>query len=401
MTERTAQSRAETSFRALADVDPYPAFARAAERGPVAWDESFNGWVVLDYPTCAEVLKNTEMFPMPWNSIEGGHVALGRHGIFNLTGHEHETAHKVLLDYFNPRKNPDLGAMVRRITAECFERAMAHDEFDFVAAIAQRVPGMMAFAFLGIAPSDEGLRTIHVANRALQVFMQSYGDSPDAVAQLHEAHAMLEPYFGAAVESRRTDRRNDLISLLWNLSDERGDWDHDEMIAQCLFYFGASFGNTANTIANAAYLLLTDPDMTQQLASDPAATGTYVDEVMRAWAAVQFRIRVAAADGEIAGQPIEKGDRVVLAVASANRDDALFPHSDTIDVARSNSRRHLTFGLGPRYCVGALLARLEVEEVVTTLIRLGTRVRLTSPEPNFDGLVYRLFEPLTMTVAAV
>jgi cytochrome P450 len=395
--DRLSQCPHQTSLRSFADLDPYDAYDAAARATAVSWDESFGGWVVLRYAECAHVLKEADTFPMPWNLLDGGQLALGKYGIFNLTGPPHGIMHKYLLDYFNPRKNKELPPLVRQLVAESLDRVASQPSFDFVIDVAERVPGMMAFGFLGIPPDEEALRPIHEANHALQLYMQSYGDSAEAVEQLRAAHRMLEPYFGPTIEARKTVRANDLISLLWNLSDGHRDWGHDEMIAQCLFYFGASFGNTASALANAAYYLLSDAGIYRQLTERPERIATFADEVLRAWAAVQFRIRVSTVDTELGGQPIAQGDRLILAVGAANRDGTVFPAPADLDLDRPNTRRHLTFGLGPRYCVGATLARLETEELVRALVERYDTLTVTSGPPRFTGFNYRVFEPLIIS----
>jgi cytochrome P450 len=385
--DRLAQCPHQTSLRSFADLDPYDAYDAAARVSAVAWDESFGGWVVLRYAECAYVLKEADTFPMPWNLLDGGHLALGKYGIFNLTGAPHEVMHKQLLDYFNPRKNKELQPLVRKLVAESLNRVAGRPSFDFLIDVAERVPGMMAFGFLGVPPDEDALRPIHEANHALQLYMQSYGDSAEAVEKLRAAHRMLEPYFGPTIEARRTVRENDLISLLWDFSDGHPDWGHEEMIAQCLFYFGASFGNTANALANAAYYLLSDASIYRELTERPERIAVFADEVLRAWAAVQFRIRVSTADV----------DRLILAVGAATRDDTVFPAPAELDPGRSNTRRHLTFGLGPRYCVGATLARLEAEELTRALIERYDTLTVTSGPPRFAGFNYRVFQPLTIS----
>lgn len=113
MSDRLSQCPHQTSLRSFVDLDPYDAYDAAARITAVAWDESFGGWVVLRYAECAHLLKEADTFPMPWNLLDGGHLALGKYGIFNLTGTPHGIMHKYLLDYFNPRKNKELQPLVR------------------------------------------------------------------------------------------------------------------------------------------------------------------------------------------------------------------------------------------------------------------------------------------------
>ena len=122
MSDRLSQCPHQTSLRSFVDLDPYDAYDAAARITAVAWDESFGGWVVLRYAECAHLLKEADTFPMPWNLLDGGHLALGKYGIFNLTGTPHGIMHKYLLDYFNPRKNKELQPLVRERSPKSLDR---------------------------------------------------------------------------------------------------------------------------------------------------------------------------------------------------------------------------------------------------------------------------------------
>jgi cytochrome P450 len=389
----------QTNLRSLANLDPYPAYRSAAEEAPVHWDDSMGGWVVFGFDACSAVLKDEPGFVMPWTAFEGGQEALGRYGIFNLTGAAQARAHKELLDFFNPRKSPQLQATVERLVEDSFARVKESGQADFINAVARRVPGLMALAFLGVPQDEDVLETVHHANTKLQNYMTSFGDDPQALAELQAVQDGLAELWGPSIEARRRRREPDLISRLLDQQESLADWAPRELISQCLFYFGASFGNTANAIANAAYMLAVDDRWLPELRRRPQTVPVFVDEVLRVWGSVQFRIRIATRDTEIAGQPVGKGDRVIAVVGGANRDDRQFRNADDIDLDRAGTRRHLTFGVGARYCVGATLARLEAEQVVRALVSSAGELRLsTSAEAGsrFAGLNYRVWEPLTV-----
>jgi len=391
------------TLRSLAAVEPYETYRAAREKGVVHWDSSLGGWVVLGFDECSAVLKDDATFVMAWRLLEGGDVALGKYGIFNLAGAAHTQAHRELLDFFNPRKNTGLRPAVRRLVRDSFERVAGVDSIDFIHDIAQRVPGLMGLAFLGVPQDESVLDRVHEANTKLQVYMQGFGDDPAALDALRGAQAELQALWGPTFEARRRAPQRDLISKLLAMQSTLPDWEESELVRQCLFFFGASFGNTANAIANAAYVLATDEEIQQGLRAHPEHIPVFVEEVLRVWASVQFRIRIATRDTQIAGQPIRAGERVIIVVGAANRDEHQFRHADQIDVERSASRRHLTFGVGTRYCVGATLARVEAEEVVSALISRERRVSLAHPgeQPHFGGLNYRVWEPLRLRVSRV
>jgi cytochrome P450 len=402
MNEDAAPRPRRTALRSLTAIDPYDTYRSAGEQSLVNWDDSLGGWTVLGFDECSAVLKDDSTFVMAWTTLEGGDAALGKYGIFNLTGEAHAQAHKELLDFFNPRKNLALRPAVRRVVQDSFQRIAGSDHVDFTHDIAQRVSGLMALAFLGVPQDESVLGLVHEANTKLQNYMQGFGDDPVALEELQTAQAQLQAMWTPTFEARRAQPRSDLVSKLLAMQSSLPDWQEEELASQCLFYFGASFGNTANTIANAAYVLATDEGLQQELREYPEQIPVFVDEVLRVWASVQFRIRIATRDTEIAGQPIRAGDRVILVVGAANRDERQFPDADRVDVKRTGSRRHLTFGVGSRYCVGATLARVEVEEILSALLGGDARISLAQPDgpAHFGGLNYRVWEPFLLRVSS-
>lgn len=383
-------------LRSLADIDPYAGYLAASQRGVIHWDESVRGWVVMDFEGCNAILKDDDTFVMAWSLLDGGDIALGRYGIFNLGGNAHTRMHKELLDFFNPRRNKELEPAVHRLVRESFERLAGSGSIDIVRDLAQRVPGLMGLAFLGVPQDDAVLPIVHEANIRLQEYMQGFGDDPAKLEALREAQHRLAVMWSPVFEARRKSPQNDLISKLLVLQAALPDWEEEELARQALFFFGASFGNTANMIANAVYTLSTSQRLQSELCEHPDRIPDFIDEVLRVWAAVQFRIRITTRDTHIGGQLIQKGERVIALVAAANRDEGQFPEPDQIDVTRVNTRRHLTFGVGARYCVGATLARLEAGEVVRALLSGKYDFRLAPPAepPIFAGLNYRVWEPL-------
>ena len=384
-------------LRDLEDADPYPFLAAAREEMAAYWDESMNGLVLLRFADCHEVLSSDDRFPMPWNRIPGGKEALGEFGVFNLFGAEHERMHDLLLEYFNPRRNTTLRPAAERLVDLAFERAQAKPVWEFGADIADLVPGLMAMTFLGLPEDESILVAIHHANHALQVFMQSYGDDEPARVRLREQKEALRPIFQPTIDARRAEPANDLLSILVAESERSGGWDEDEMLSQCLFLFGASYGNTANALTNMVHWIVERPELRERLmANDFKAVPAYVEEIMRVWPSVQMRIRIATEDCEVGGIAIAAGTRVLPMVASANRDPAQYPEPEEIDVRRSGLRRHLAFGVGPRYCVGASLARLEAQVVIERLLLRFDELRpvVGDEPPIFRGLNYRTFRPL-------
>lgn len=333
-------------------------------------------------------------FPMPWTVFEGGIAALGRYGLYNIEGQEHKERHKLLVEFFNPMRNKTLRPSVERLVAESFERVKGRGPVDFYTEIALRIPSYMAMDFLGLPGDDDTMAVVKLGIQRLLRYVETLGDDPQALRDLMDVHAQLAVLWGPAIEERRRQPRADVVSSLVALERERADCAPNEIVAQCLFLFTASLSNTANAISNAVYLYLSEARWSAALEARPETIATFVDETMRVWSAVQFRVRMAASDMVIAGQPVKKGQRVFVVVGAANRDGHKFPNPTVFDLERKDAAQHLTFGRGARFCAGAPLARMEIEEVVRTLASSSYQVRLLDPAVKFGGLNYRARAPL-------
>jgi cytochrome P450 len=200
------------------------------------------------------------------------------------------------------------------------------------------------------------------------------------------------------VESRRDGTGSDLISMIWRDAPELfgADYEDDAMsLAQVAFESAAQ--TTQYSTANGLYLLLTEPGLQDQLRSgDQRALANFVEESLRLYGPVLFRLRFPKRDLELGGVPVRRGDRVICVTISGSRD----PHQHVcpagVDLDRPRPRQHLSFWVGPKTCPGNALARAElVEAVAAVLDRLGDlRLDPDAEPPRYDELVFRRWAPL-------
>lgn len=189
-------------------------------------------------------------------------------------------------------------------------------------------------------------------------------------------------YFEDLTRIRRTSPGSDLLSELI-AAEEAGDkLSHNELISICALLLIAGHENTANLIANAVLALLRNREHLDALRADPNLANAVVEETLRYDPPGQMVARIAADDLEIGGIDIHRGDMVVLLFAAAHRDGSAFPDPDRFDPTRAS--RHLAFGLGPHFCLGAPLARLET---AIALRRFAQRIE--SPRLRADPPPYR------------
>jgi cytochrome P450 len=196
-------------------------------------------------------------------------------------------------------------------------------------------------------------------------------------------------YLRGLADQRRVKPGDDLITALVE-AEEAGDrLTEDELVSTCILLLNAGHEATVNVIGNGMLALLRRPDQTQKLRDNPALARSAIEEMMRFDTPLQLFRRWVLEDITYTGVALPQGAEVALLFGSANRDPARFPNADTFDIAREDNP-HIAFSAGIHYCLGAPLARLELEIAVGTLMRRFPALRLDDPNPAWrDGYVIR------------
>ena len=186
----------------------------------------------------------------------------------------------------------------------------------------------------------------------------------------------MAAYFQRLFELRRREPGNDLTTHLVQAEEDGNKLTNEELTANIILLFGAGHETTVNLIGNGLLALHRNPDQLRLLKSDPSLMANAIEELLRYDSSVQVTGRTTLEDvDEIGGIPLEKGQTVVCLLGSANRDPAVYPDPDRLDITRRDVRP-LSFGGGIHYCVGAQLARIEGEIAIGTLLRRLPNLRL-------------------------
>lgn len=194
------------------------------------------------------------------------------------------------------------------------------------------------------------------------------------IAEKERATDELTAYFAHIVKQRRSEPREDLISLLLAAEIEGEKLSDPEILGFSILLLAAGNETTTNLITNAVRRLTEDPALQSLLRGDPALIPGFIEEVLRYYPPIQAIGRVATQDVEIGDKRIRQGEQVVSWVASANRDEAKFPEPDTF-IADRKPNAHLSFGFGIHFCLGAPLARLEAQLVIEALVKRFGEIR--------------------------
>ncbi len=354
-------------FSLTTATDPYGEYARLRAAGAI--QNTSVGITFLRYADCAAVLRDNRWGRGGTDERGRGRETAGqRRSFLRQDPPEHTRLRGLVAKAFSPRVVVGLRPRIQQITDELLDAALADDEVDLVEAFNFPLPITVICALLGVPVGDR--REFGRFARAL-----ARGEDPESSLTAEEkrersrAIMYFRLYFGELIAKRRRDPGDDLISRLAQVRESGAGLDDGDLLATCVLLLMAGHETTVNLIGNAVQALLHHPEQRALLAGGGLAEGTpWVDELLRYDSPVQFMSRRALTDVSYAGREFPKGTNVVLVLGSANRDPDVFLDPERLDLTRS-SVRHLGFGMGIHFCLGAQLARLEVDIALRTLLR--------------------------------
>jgi cytochrome P450 len=282
---------------------------------------------------------------------------------------------------FTPRIVQNVAAYVSELTNGLLDELAAAREFDVVADFAHRIPGSVICEMLGVPREDHA-----EFSRWNRTIAQSFGPglAGGSLDGVDAATESLEFYLDQLIAARRVSpRRDDLLSDLIAAEQQTGRLGHDELVRLASILLGAGTETTETLIGGGVAALLGTPDQLQRLRDDPSLDRTAVEELLRFEGPVQLtHARQATEDVVLpSGQTLPAGGTVIAMIPAANRDPAVFPDPQQLDVARTPNR-HLQFAAGMHMCVGAGLARTEGAICIPALLRRFRRLRLGA-EPTW------------------
>jgi cytochrome P450 len=299
------------------------------------------------------------------------------HKTVNREGVDHTRLRRLLTPAFSPRAVRGWRPFIERAVDEIFDGFAPREEGDLVADLAYPIPEHIICTMLGVPASDHKL--FEEWTRVLNARPQA-GVSDDERRRVATA-ALTEfvEYLRALIARRRTDPRDDLVTQLISLEEEGDRLNERELVAVMMEIINGGHDTTANTIVNGVFMLLQHPDQLDRIKADPELVDTAVEEILRYRSSVQLSLtRVTTADVELAGVTVPQGATVVVSLAGANRDPNAFDDPERMNVGRDENR-HLSFGNGAHFCLGAHLARSELQVTFDRLLRRLQDLRLTVP----------------------
>lgn len=358
------------SFKA----NPYIQYRRLRTAEPVHRSIAMQAWVLTRYEDCLAVLRDPETFSSDTQRASGQIGDLVREQrtasplgdartLLTIDPPTHTRMRGIVNRAFTPRRIEALRPRIEEIACDLLAAAPARGEFELISGLARPLPVIVIAELLGVPPGDrERFARWSSAIAATTDLINTEA----AISAARETTLDLITYFRRFVDERRVLPRADLISAL-TAAGEAEELTTDEILAFAILLLVAGNETTTNLIGNGMLALLDRPDVADRMRNDPAITPLAVEEMLRFDSPVQAVVRVSRERTVVSGQPIEGGDLLLVMLGAANHDPEQF-EAPAEFVAARHPNRHLSFGIGPHFCLGAPLARLEAELAFRALL---------------------------------
>ncbi|MCA0454355.1 MAG: cytochrome P450 [Chloroflexi bacterium] len=346
--------------------DPYPTYAALRETEPVSLiNEPVMGqaWLVTRYDDVVTVLKDPRFSnegrktaavqrKAPWWTPKV--LTTFQNSMLLVDDPDHRRLRDLVHKAFTPKMLQGLNKVIENVTDERLEKMARKKSVDLIADFALPIPLTVISDMMGV-PVKDRLKFHHWMGTFLEI------RSGTKLQMMGKMLNMMQMYrfFKSLINLRRRQPQDDLITALVNAEQDGDRLNEDEMIAMIFLLLLAGHETTVNLIGNGTLALLENPDQLHKLQNQPELIDSAVEELLRFTNPVeQPAPRYNLEEIELGGQKLPRGSRVLVSLASANRDEAAFPNADKLDITRTPNK-HLAFGLGIHYCLGAPLARME------------------------------------------
>ncbi len=373
-------------------VDPYSFYRRLRKEDPVHWglpfEPDFDGsWQIARYADVNAMLKDPRlgkatviaehMAALPFEAQE--YLGLLSLSLLRMDPPDHTRLRALVSKAFTPRMVESVRPRVEAIASALLDRTEGEPELDLIYQYAFPLTITVITEMLGLDYDD---RDQLKRWAGVLVAAQECKRTPEIYGPASEASAEVVSFFREHIARQREHPRPGILSDLIAVRDQDGDQlSENELIVTCALLLVAGHDTTVNLIGNGMFALLRNPDQLAILRENPDLIGPAVEEFLRYDSSTQMASRIAHEDVEVGGKVIHRGEIINLLLGSANHDPEQFNDSDHLDITRKDNR-HIAFGHGIHYCIGAPLARLEAQVAIPLLLRRRPKIHLTVEEPE-------------------
>ncbi len=379
--------------------DPYPTLAELRENLPVFFDPVWNKIFFLRYADIAQLLRDKRLgrsmshilsrdelgWPPP-NPLTRDFDHFQENHMLDNEPPKHTRLKSLMMKAFTPARVEGLRGKIQAIVNGLLDQAEDRGGMDLLKDYAEPLPVTVIAELLGVPEEDRPLLRPWSA-RIVKLYELGYTEAQ--AREANQAVVEFSAYIRALADERRKNPRDDLISALVEVEEQGDRLTPDELVANCILLLNAGHEATVNG-TTAGFLALERNPSEKERALEAAAKNhpeffkLAVEELLRYDTPLPMFERWVLEDFEFGGIPLKRGQEVALMYASGNRDPRQFPHPDRLDLTRRENP-HLTFGLGIHYCLGAPLARLELQVSFQTLLKRLPRIHLATDRVEYAG----------------
>jgi cytochrome P450 len=366
--------------------DPYPAYHRLRAEDPVH-QSPLGFWVLTRYDDVATTLRDPRCIKEPLAALVAARFGVAVPpgvglSMLDRDPPDHTRLRSLVSKTFTPRVVESLRPRIQQIVDRLISRVEAAGSMELIEEFAYPIPVNVICELLGVPVEDHDQFkgwSLDIARGLDSVLLPPDSEVPRRSGAAR--HAMAD-YFRRLIAERRASPRADLLSALIAAEEAGEKLTEEELLATCILLLIAGHETTVNLIGNGTLALLRHPGELRRLRETPGLIVNAVEELLRYDGPVQRTARVASTDITIGGRTIGKGEMVMPFIGAADRDPSQFPDPDRLDLGRADNR-HIAFGWGIHFCLGAPLARAEGQIAIDTLVRRLPQLELVSHEPEY------------------
>lgn len=372
--------------------NPFPTFKRLRDEDPVHWSKNLGGWVLTRYEDVREVMVGNDMSSdrlSPFFKRVTGEQRdkisdlikyLGKWAVFRDPP-EHTHLRGLMNQPFTPRIVEKMRESIEGLVAGMIDQVQDQGEMDIISDLAYPLPATVMMDLLGVPRSE--INSVKRWSDEIALFIGGAQSADDKYNRAQAATHEMAEYFRAMIAERRKSPRDDLTTGMLEARESGDMLSEDELIGNCILLLFAGHETTTNFIGNGMLALMSQRDQLELLNREPGLLVSAIEELLRYDGPSGSQVRIVAKDIEMRGQTLKAGDRVFAFVNSGNRDERRFTDPDKINIARKRNR-HLTFGQGIHFCLGAPLARLESQIAIREMARRLKDIDLRVPVADLE-----------------
>jgi cytochrome P450 len=380
------------------NANPYPTYDRLRRNDPVFWSAENSYWILTRYADIVSLIQTPHVssnrigahagrMPAPAKEHFRPFFTAVSSWMLMIDPPDHTRLRGLVNKAFTPAVVENMRGLVEKLVDEVLTSVQSRGRMDVMTDLANSLPATVIAEMLGVPGTDQQEFKTWSDDISMALSGLDTASTKEELFGLYElaqkSLLALSAYFRERVEALRRHPQENLLSALTQAEEQGQRLSEDELFANCVLLMLAGHETTTNLIGNGILALLRNPEQKEHLLCSPASIVSATEELLRYDSPVQKMARIALDDIAIGGKEIKKGDLICLCFGAANRDPEQFAEPAKLDIERKPNR-HLAFGHGLHYCVGAALARLEGQVAIKMMLARLPKLRLESQEQEWN-----------------